>query len=52
MRKSTALSTQNCLLPPSRIPDWFSTLTGEPLEEVKKVWQEGGYKSLPESTNT
>ncbi len=26
------------------IPGWFSTLTGEPLEEVKKVWQEIDYK--------
>ncbi len=25
------------------IPEWFSTLAGEPLEEVKKVWNEIGY---------
>jgi hypothetical protein len=25
------------------IPEWLSTLTGEPLEQVKKVWNEIGY---------
>ena len=25
------------------IPKWFSTLAGEPLKEVKKVWNEIGY---------
>ena len=25
------------------IPEWLSTLAGEPLEEVKKVWNEIGY---------
>ena len=26
------------------IPEWYSTLTGEPLEEVKKVWNETQYR--------
>jgi len=26
---------------------WFSTRTGDPLEEVKNVWNEIGYKSPP-----
>jgi len=30
------------------IPEWYSTLTGEPLEEVKKVWKEIGYKHFLE----
>ncbi len=30
------------------IPEWYSTLTGEPLEEVKKVWNEIGYKHFLE----
>jgi len=29
------------------IPEWFSTLAGEPLEEVKKVWNEIGYGLFP-----
>ena len=29
------------------IPEWYSTLTGEPLEEVKKVWTEIGYRPFP-----
>jgi hypothetical protein len=29
------------------IPEWFSTLAGEPVEEVKKVWNEIGYKPFP-----
>ena len=29
------------------IPEWFATLAGEPLEEVKKVWQEIDYKPFP-----
>ncbi len=29
------------------IPEWFSTLAGEPLEEVKKVWNEIGYEAFP-----
>jgi hypothetical protein len=29
------------------IPEWFSTLAGEPLEEVKKVWNEIGYITFP-----
>jgi hypothetical protein len=31
------------------IADWFSTLAGEPLEEIKKVWQEIGYKHFLEN---
>jgi hypothetical protein len=33
------------------IPEWFSTLAGEPLEEVKKVWKEIGYKPFPVVTS-
>lgn len=28
------------------IPEWFATLKGDPLDEVNKVWNEIGYKSL------
>ena len=29
------------------IPEWFSTLKGDPLEEVNKVWNEIGYRPPP-----
>jgi hypothetical protein len=29
------------------IPEWFATLKGDPLDEVKKVWTEIGYKPFP-----
>src|SRR5260370_30726108 len=39
-----AAKAANVTLSTISIPEWFSTLAGEPLEEVKKVWQEIGYK--------
>jgi hypothetical protein len=32
------------------IPEWFATLAGKPLEEVKKVWNEIGYEPFPVTT--
>jgi len=29
------------------IPEWFATLEGDPVDEVKKVWTEIGYKPFP-----
>ena len=29
------------------ITEWFSRLAGEPLEEVKKIWNEIGYEPVP-----
>ena len=29
------------------IPKWFSTLAGEPLKQVKKVWNDVGYEPFP-----
>jgi hypothetical protein len=42
-----AAKAANVTLITISIPEWFSTLTGEPLEEVKKVWNEIGYKPFP-----
>jgi len=29
------------------ILEWFETLEGHPVDEVKKVWTEVGYRSFP-----
>ena len=41
-----AAKAANVIFTMLSIPEWFANLAGGPREEVKKVWNEIGYKSL------
>jgi len=41
-----AAKAANVIFTMLSIPEWFANLAGGPREEVKKVWNELGYKSL------
>lgn len=41
-----AAKAANVIFTTLSTPEWFAKLAGEPREEVKKVWNEIGYKSL------